>query len=166
LKRIFRTAALAALLLASLPAAQAATYSFSGMMDSGSLIGESFFGNFSFDDLGLTGIDFEIRGLSSLSLSFAGKTYTLADADAAPDVSYQDGILLGLSYSASAIDPKIAFVAGFSDTSDAYLAYTKAGIDGAGSVIYAAVPEPKSYAMLLAGLGMLGLLARRRSLRP
>lgn len=165
MKRIFRTAALAALLLATLPSAQAATYSFSGLMDSGSLIGESFFGNFSFDDLGLTGIGSEIRGLSSLSLSFAGQTYTLADADVAADVSYLDGVLLGLSYSASAIDPKLAFVAGFSDASDAFLAYTKAGIDGAGSVIYAAVPEPEQYALLLAGLGLIGLAANRRSLR-
>ena len=33
---------------------------------------------------------------------------------------------------------------------------------GAGSVIYAAVPEPESYALLLAGLGLMGALARRR----
>lgn len=165
MKHTFRSTVLAALLLATLPAAQAATYSFSGMMDSGSLIGQSFFGNFSFDDFGLTGIGSEIRGLSSLSLNFAGQTYTLADADVAADVSYLDGALLGLSYSASALDPKVAFVAGFNDASDAFLAYTKAGIDGAGSVIYAAVPEPEQYAMLLAGLGLVGLLARRRALR-
>ena len=163
--RIFRTATLAALLLAALPAAQAATYSFSGMMDSGSLIGETFSGNFSFDDLGLTGIGSEILGLSGLSLSFAGRTYSLIDADVAPDVSYQDGVFLGLSYSASASDPQISFIAGYSDIGEAYLAYTQGGLDGAGSVIYAAVPEPESYAMLLAGLGLIGGLARRRSPR-
>ncbi len=163
MKRLFRTTALAALLLAALPSAQAATYSFSGMMDSGSLTGSSFFGNFSFDDLGLSGIGSEIRGLSSLSLRFAGQTYTLFDADAAPDVSYLDGAFLGLSYSASGIEPKVAFVAGHNDVSGAYLAYTKNGLDGAGTVIYAAVPEPESYAMFLAGLGLMGLAALRRS---
>lgn len=165
MKRIFRTATLAALLLAALPPAQAATYSFSGMMDSGSLIGESFSGNFSFDDLGLTGIGTEIFGLNSLSLSFAGRTYTLAEADVAPDVSYQDGTFLGLSYAASASEPMVSFIAGYSDIGEAYLAYTTGGVDGAGSVIYAAVPEPESYAMLLAGLGLMGGLARHRALR-
>ena len=163
MKRFFRTTALAALLLATFPAAQAATYSFSGIMDGGSLTGTSFFGGFSFDDLGLTGIGSEIRGLSSLSLSFAGHTYTWADADVAPDVSYLDGAFLGLSYSASTIEPKVAFVAGFNDVSGAYLAYTKDGLDGAGTVIYTAVPEPESYAMFLAGLGLMGLAALRRS---
>lgn len=165
MKRTFRSAALAALLLTTIPAAQAATYSFSGMMDSGSLIGASFSGNFSFDDLGLSGIGTEVRSLSDLVLNFAGYTYTLNDADVPADVSYLDGVLLGISYSASALDPQVAFVAGFSDTSDAYLAYTKAGIDGAGSVIYAAVPEPERYAMLLAGLGLVRLATRRRWLR-
>ena len=163
MKRLFRTTALAALLLAALPSAQAASYSFSGMMDSGSLIGESFLGSFSFDDLGLSGIGSEIRGLSSLSLRFAGQTYTLFDADAAPDVSYLDGAFLGLSYSTTTIEPKVAFVAGYTDVSGAYLAYTKDGLDGAGTVIYAAVPEPESYAMFLAGLGLMGLAALRRS---
>lgn len=163
MSKLLRITTLVSMLFAALPAAQAATYSFSGMMDSGSLVGESFTGKFSFDDLGLTGIGSEIRGLNSLSLRFAGQTYTLFDADAAPDVSYLDGAFLGLSFSATAIEPKLAFVAGYNDVSGAYLAYTKDGLDGAGTVIYAAVPEPESYAMFLAGLGLMGLAALRRS---
>lgn len=166
MKKLFHASALATLLLAALPSAQAATYSFSGMMDSGSLTGSSFSGNFSFDDLGLTGIGSEILGLNSLSLSFAGHTYTLADAAAPADVSYLDGAFLGLSYTANTQDPKVTFVAGYFDASEAFLAYTKTGgIEGAGTVIYAAVPEPESFAMLLAGLGLVGWAARRRSQR-
>lgn len=33
---------------------------------------------------------------------------------------------------------------------------------GVDNVVFAAVPEPESYAMLMAGLGLLGLMARRR----
>lgn len=51
MSKLLRTTAFATMLFAALPAAQAATYSFSGMMDSGSLIGETFTGSFSFDDL-------------------------------------------------------------------------------------------------------------------
>ncbi|MDD5481180.1 FxDxF family PEP-CTERM protein, partial [Rhodoferax sp.] len=49
---------------------------------------------------------------------------------------------------------------------DLYLRYT--GDDDKNSQFYlssmtvAAVPEPETYAMLLAGLGMLGAVARRR----
>lgn len=164
MKNLIRSTALAALLLGALPAAQAATYSFSGMMDSGSLIGESLTGSLSFDNLGLTGNGFELFDLSSLSISFAGQTYTLANADVAPDVSYQDGVFLGLSYSTSSLEPKLAFIAGSFSADDAFVAYTMNGLDGAGSISYtAAVPEPESYAMLLAGLGLMGLIARRRS---
>ena len=164
MKKLIRSTALAALLIGALPAAQAATYSFSGMMDSGSLIGESLTGSLSFDNLGLTGNGFELFNLSDLSISFAGQTYTLANADVAPDVSYQDGVFLGLSYSASALAPQLAFIAGSVSADDAFVAYTMNGLDGAGSISYtAAVPEPESYAMLLAGLGLMGLVARRRS---
>lgn len=164
MKKLIRSTALAALLIGALPAAQAATYSFSGMMDSGSLIGESLTGSLSFDNLGLTGNGFELFNLSDLSISFAGQTYTLANADVAPDVSYQDGVFLGLSYSASSLEPKLAFIAGSFSADDAFVAYTMNGLDGAGSISYtAAVPEPESYAMLLAGLGLMGLIARRRS---
>lgn len=162
MQKLLRSTALAALLIAALPAAQAASYNFSGAMDFGPLNGESFSGSLSFDDTGLTGAGFELFSLSNLTINFAGHTYTLANADAAPDVSYQDGAFLGLSYSASAFDPKLAFIAGSVNASDAFVAYTVGNLDGAGSIVYAPVPEPESYAMLLAGLGLVGFAARRR----
>lgn len=170
MSKLLRIATLVTALCTALPAAQAATYSFSGMMDSGSLIGESFSGNFSFDDLGLTGIDLEIRGLNSLSLSFLGTTYTLGNADSSPDVSFLNGSFLGLSYSVTTSTFGFSAISGTSDTSDAFLAYDKLSggniVDGqssSGLIFYLPVPEPESYAMLLAGLGLIGLVARRRS---
>lgn len=170
MSKLLRITTLATLLCAAVPAAQAATYSFSGMMDSGSLIGESFTGNFSFDDLGLTGIDLEIRGVTSLSLNFLGTTYTVGNADSMPDVSFLNGSFLGLSYSVTTSTLGFTVIPGFSDTSDAYIAYDKLsggniadGQSGYGSIVYLPVPEPESYAMLLAGLGLMGVVARRRS---
>lgn len=162
MQKLLRSTALAALLAVTLPAAEAASYSFSGVMDSGPLNGHSFSGSLSFDDSGLTGSGFELFSLSSLAINFAGRAYTLAHADVAPDVSYLDGVFLGLSYSASAFDPQLAFIAGSVDASDAFVAYTVGHLDGAGSIVYAPVPEPESYALLLAGLGLVGFAARRR----
>jgi len=42
-----------------------------------------------------------------------------------------------------------------------YYSVHLSGVDGATNVT-AAVPEPETYAMLLAGLGLLGGMARRR----
>jgi hypothetical protein len=43
-------------------------------------------------------------------------------------------------------------------------AFTATGINNHGQVAVAGslIPEPKTYAMLLAGLGLLGFIARRR----
>ena len=53
----------------------------------------------------------------------------------------------------------MTFVPGLLNTSDAYVTDGQNSAD----VIYAAVPEPESYAMFLAGLGLMGLAALRRS---
>jgi hypothetical protein len=39
----------------------------------------------------------------------------------------------------------------------------KAWVDSANTLHVAAVPEPETYAMLLAGLGLMGAVARRRN---
>jgi hypothetical protein len=167
MKNAFRSAVLAALLLAALPAAQAATQSWnvSGMLDSGHYTGQSFAGTFSFDDAFLSGSGEEWLTVDSLALNFAGMAYTLADADVPAEVSFFDGAFLGLSYSASNLNPQISFIPGFSSLNEAYIAYDIShGLSGAGDAIYAPVPEPETYAMLLAGLGLLGVAARRRRL--
>jgi hypothetical protein len=37
-----------------------------------------------------------------------------------------------------------------------------ASLDGAGNLHVAAIPEPETYALMLAGLGLVGWMARRR----
>ena len=168
MKTAFRRTVLTALLLAALPAAQAAVqnYSFNGVLDSGALIGQSYSGSFSYDDTAFTGIDTEWLSVTTLSMSFMNTNYTLANANAlAPtEVGYYNGTFLGLSYSVDSSFPKFSLIAGYEDVSQAYLAYDPAaGLSGFGSVVYAPVPEPETYALLLAGLGLLGAVSRRRA---
>lgn len=160
------------LMFAAFSPVQAAvqSYTFSGMMDSGHYINERFSGVISFDDATLTGAADEWLAIDSLTMSILGHTYTQADADAGSqaEVGYIDGALLGLSYSVTAANIGFSFIPGFADSSDAYIAYdTSQGLSGAGNVIYAPVPEPRDWMLMLAGLGLVGMMVgrnRRRSL--
>lgn len=142
-------------------------YTFSGLLDSGAYSGEAFSGSFSFDDAALTGLNDEYLNLSSLNFSFLGHGYTQADADLAPEAAFLDGTFLGLNVTVSATDPQFSLIAGFFDPTEAYFAYQPSlGSAGYGSVSYvAAVPEAESYALMLAGLGLVGITLRRRSVR-
>jgi hypothetical protein len=164
LKHTLITAALG--LMVAAPAAQAAiqSWSFSGTVDSGSLLGETYSGSFSFDDAALTGMDAEWLSVANLSMTFNGSAYTQADvtAGAAVEVGYQDGVFLGLAYySVDSAANAFTFVAGNFDTSDAFFAYD----NGAGNVIYASVPEPKDWMLLLAGIGLVGMMVERAKRR-
>ncbi len=160
MRHLFRTTALAAaMLIAGLSTAHAATqtYSFEGTLNA-----IPFSGSFSFDDSLLAMFNasdplLTIAPVSDLFMSHAGASYSLADAWAAPDVSYFDGVFLGLSYSNDAM----TFVPGSFDVSDAF------ATDGlhAADVIYAPVPEPETYVMFLSGLGLIGAIARRSAPR-
>jgi hypothetical protein len=166
----FRSTLLAALLVAALPAQAALqSYNFSGTLDSGLSIGQSYSGNFSFDDSALSNIGQEYLGASSFSISFLGNTYTMAQQAAPTEVSFLDGTFLGASYAYDTAYPMFSLIAGFGTGESwdvPYLAYSQMGtngvVDGAGSLVYAPVPEPETYALMLAGLGLLGLAARRR----
>lgn len=154
--RVVGAAALTVMLMASMPSAQAATqtWSFSGTYES-----NSFSGNFSFDDALLSVQDsFDpntfYAPVSSFSMNYLGTSYSLADVlDSYAEVSYYGNSFLGLSTSVS----DFTFVAGAYDLSDAYITTDF----GSADVIYAPIPEPQSYAMLLAGLGLLGFASRR-----
>lgn len=169
MRNFLRTTALATALLAAFPAAQAATqsYTFNGMLEYGALLGQTYSGSFSFDDVSLTSIGSEWLAVSSLSMNFGSTNYTLVDAAATSEVAFLDGNFLGLSFSNSTGDPLFSLIAGQSTLSEAFVAYdTNLGLSGTGNLSFAAaVPEPESYAMLLAGLGLMGLMARRRSQR-
>jgi hypothetical protein len=149
------------------PAAQAAiqTWNFSGTVESGSLIGETYSGLFSFDDAGLTGTDSEYLTVSSLSMLFNSTAYTLVDELATTEVAFDNGNFLGMTFSAD----NFTFIHGWADTSDAYFAYdaTFPALSGTGNVVYAPVPEPRDWMLMLAGLGLVGVMverSRRRSL--
>jgi hypothetical protein len=164
-----RNTLLAALLAAAIPAQAAIqTWNFSGTLDSGHFTGTSVFGMLSFDDATLTGVGSEWIGVDSLVAVFgllpglSPITETMADAP--PEVGFENGTFLGLSVSFSNVDPQVSFVAGTTNTSDAFLAYdTTKGFSGAGSVIYAPVPEPETWAMVLMGLGLVSLKFRTRN---
>lgn len=160
---------LASLVLLGTVPAQAAlnTYNFSGSLDSGALTGEIFTGQFSFDDAALVGMDSEYLNVNTLNLNFHSHAYTQADAAAATEVAFMDGIFLGLSFAVESADPKFALSPGFLDATNAYFAYQPSvGTSGYGSIVYALapvpVPVPATFAMLLAGLGSLGFIARKR----
>lgn len=168
MSKLLRITTLVTMLFAALPAAQAAThgYNFSGTMDSGVHADSSFAGSFTFDDANGSPDwqDAVWHFVSSLSLTFLGTSYTLTNADVPAEVAFYNGDLLGLSVSFSSGDPKLTFVTATPGLDNPpYLAYdTILGNSGSGSVVYAPVPEPTSTSMLLAGLGLLGILASRR----
>lgn len=141
------------------------TYTFSGALDSGTLIDEAFSGQFSFDDAALIGVGSEYLNVNTLNLSFHSQAYTQADAAATPGVAFNDGVFLGLDFVVASSDPAFALIPGVVDATGAYFAYQPSvGTSGFGSVAYtlAAVPEPKTYAMLLAGLGLIGFVVLKR----
>lgn len=166
MKPLFRRTLLAVLLFASLPAAHAAiqTYNFNGALESGVFVGQTYSGSFSFDDAGLTSMGSEWLAVGSLSMNLLGTSYSLADGAAPAEVAYYDGNFVGLSFSNATGDPLFSLVAGSSALSEAFIAYdSPQGFSGTGSVTFTtAVPEPDTYAMMLAGIGLLGFMARRR----
>jgi hypothetical protein len=169
MKNTFKHFVIAALFSAVLPAQAAVqNYTFTGALDSGFYNGETYSGSFSFDDASVDNFDLDIVNLISFDMSFLNTNYTLSNTIVPPDVSFLDGSFLGLSLSIDSVTPNagFTFVAGSVDTSDAFLAVdTNLGLSGAGNVAYsltAPVPEAETYAMLLAGLGVMGAVARRR----
>lgn len=164
----YRVALLLTLALLSTAPAQAAlnTYNFSGSLDSGALIGETFSGQFSFDDAMLTGMNSEYLGVNTLNLNFYNHSYTQANAAAATEVAFMDGSFLGLSFAVDSSYPQFAFIPGFFDKTEAYFAYQPSlGTAGYGSVTYmlAPVPEPEIYTLMLAGMALMGFVARRKA---
>lgn len=170
---MIKTRLLAVALAAALaaPAAQAAiqTWTVSGTVDSGSLLGTSYAGTFSFDDSALVGTDSEYLGVTSLDFVFEGVHFDAADAamGSVLEVAFEDGVFLGLSYIVDAAAHPFALIPGFADSSDAYFAYDAVlpALGGAGDAIYAPVPEPKDWLLMLAGIGLVGLMVERSKRR-
>lgn len=157
-------------LLATVFPAQAAmqAWQFSGQIDSGFYQGTTYQGQFSFDDASLLATGTELISLSSLQFNFGSDQFGLSTpALSAASAVFQDGLFTGIEWSVDSSNPAIgfSFVSGFADTSDAFLAYdTTLGFSGGGNLAYVAVvPEPTQTALMLMGLGLVGVIARRRS---
>ena len=167
-KTLLSLAASAALLLA--PAlSSAASFTFEGQIDDGPLATEAFAGTFEFDASSVTLTFTGDLPLMAFSMLLFGQTYTLASADTEPMAAFFEGSFLGLSYvDANAPDllvrPAVSMVPGFLSITDAYLSYYQsadpsAGLAGFGSITV--VPEPAAMLLMLAGLGVVGGMARR-----
>jgi hypothetical protein len=155
-------AATLGLLFSGTALAAVQTYSFNGTVESGSLLGETYSGTFSYDDASLTGSGEEWLAIDNLDMNFMGSNYTETDATAPAEVGYLDGVFRGLSYSVNTAANPFTFIAGTIDDIDAFFAYdaTAPALSGTGNVIFAPVPEPGEWMMMLAGLGLVGLMSR------
>ncbi|MDR1854597.1 MAG: FxDxF family PEP-CTERM protein [Azoarcus sp.] len=110
------------------------------------------------DDYFTNGVIFEISGLDELSASLYAGTYVEGAALDSPLFS-GDGVIgntgaLELTYQGDLSAGSYFFVvSGVATESLNLIGYTISAV---------AVPEPETYAMLLAGLGIVGMVARRR----
>ncbi|MHB1214914.1 MAG: PEP-CTERM sorting domain-containing protein [Thiobacillus sp.] len=93
---------------------------------------------------------------TDLTINLNGTQFTLADASAAPTVTYMDGSFFDFTYTSTAVP---GFNSSFQFFDNRFGTWTGATV--------AAVPEAETYAMMLAGLGLVGFMAaaRRRSLK-
>lgn len=133
----------------------------SDAFDGGSLLGQTFSGSFSFNDAALNASTSSLP-LLSLNFTLGGQTFTLAqEITQAANVTFSAGSVSGLNASftgAMNIDlndgfglPYAFYQTSTTDFGSANLSFTTAP-----------VPEPETWALLLGGLGAVGLMVRRR----
>lgn len=91
--------------------------------------------------------------LSGNKIKIGGADYSLVSATGVP--SFNDDWKPTVSFSVAA-GGSLSFMLASTDADQFYIS---------GMTITAAIPEPETYAMLLAGLGLLGFAARRRKLK-
>jgi hypothetical protein len=174
-KKLIRLAALAFTLLAG-AAAQATTFNFSYRFSDGTAVAGSFDGTangnlvtgLSNISVALNGVAFSSAPLNAYAydrdnsnwydnavVSFNGLESNFVFADGDPAGAYAHAFLI-IPYWTTGTDLAQAI------TPALYVAEQAPDTNIQANWQLAAVPEPESYAMLLAGLGLLGFVARRR----
>lgn len=152
--------ALAALTLAG--AAQAALYNVTGSFDSDTSV-DVLTGTFDFSDAEVATGGFDGQfALTSLSITFMGETFTLADATDAY-VQFEGGFITGPNGAFNTAGGVLSLQSFFS--SSAFTFAPTLGNEALGTLVLtqaATVPEPLSLALVLGGLGAASLASRRR----
>ncbi|WP_422017571.1 FxDxF family PEP-CTERM protein [Roseateles sp.] len=158
----FRPHLIAAAALIAASAAHADSFNFSGTVDAGPLSGQTFAGSYTFNAAQVSGSAFEQLALSAFTLNFNSVTYTLNGSATA---DYADGVFLGLSYTSTNAAGTLSLLSGSMDVTDAFLHFQPTtGLESSGGYTVTAVPEPETWALMLGGLGAIGMLARRRKI--
>ena len=156
--------ALAISILAAAPAPAAVVdFEFTVDIGSGTLVGETFAGSFSYEGNDVGGVGDEFVDLLSFEFDYQGIGFGVDDAIA--EAVFFDGEFLGLSYIVGFPAPvSFSFIPGFFSVDEAFFAYEDPFGDGDGSIAYAQVSEPSALWLLVIGLAALslGLAARRR----
>ncbi len=161
------TVSLCSALMMIAPSSEAAlvNYNFNGVIDSGSLINETYTGSFAYDNAALSNSGAESIDLSSLSFNFLATVFTLADADALTNstADFLNGDFLGVSYAVNSFEPTFSLTSASVDA--AYFSYTPTSADsGFGSLTYtvSSVPVPAAVWMFGSALAGFGAINRRK----
>lgn len=172
MKMVFLASLLAVVMMnARVTKAAIVNYDFSGTIDSGLLLGETYNGSFSYDNALLIGLGAQSLNLTSFIFNFLSSSYGLASATVTPTADFLNGAFLGISFTSltTDIDPTFSFVAssgtGLPDDKP-YLAYqTVSGDSGFGTLQNTnltpatQVPLPEwLFGWLAGGLGLLSVV--------
>jgi len=149
-------------LASSIASAATVTKNWSVEVMSGMFVGEVGSGTFTYDDSLISNLGEEYIYVTdglTLTFNFLGQDFTQLDDleyPSSPSLGFFEGSIVSLDYFVnSGINNNNALDFGTSVLTFNGSAYT-------GEITVTAVPEPETYAMMLAGLGLVAFAARRR----